>query len=327
MRSALLLWDALYTIVPNQSYIPNYGPDQDMARAWELIGSKLVPDHSQQQLAHHSIEELIVNGIPPQLEYITDIDRPEDHYEIWPQKFAIETWALLTQNRLTGSQLPNGDYPITEQGGLLVMAKLADACAGTTFARVTDRLLAYGLIADSNAPPSGESDVVPITLDLIDADSIPIDTLIDFRRREATERRGADYTAMRHLYADAVQKHVDAVKTAATDLERNELNRQFRDVMIKDLRDLRSALIVGRTELILKPVIVATVVGTGSVLAAGLGGPAALIAAGSAALGTSLIDVAKHVADLFSSGLSFSKKQKEAMEKHPMAYMYALSRD
>jgi hypothetical protein len=74
----------------------------------------------------------------------------------------------------------------------------------------------------------------------------------------------------------------------------------------------REALRVGKAELVLKPVVVASVVAAGSVLAAGLAGPHAfLITAGSAALGITLTDVAKQVADLFSSGLSFSRKQKE----------------
>jgi hypothetical protein len=326
MRSSLLLWDRLHTIVPDPGYRPDYGNRREMARAWELIGEKLVPDRSQQQLAHHGIEELLVKGIPPALQYTSGLDRPDDAYEIWPQKFAAETWALLRQHRLTGGPLDNGDYPFTEEGGLLVMAKLADACAGSTFARVTDRLLAYGLIADGNAVPSPETEVVPITLDLIDAASIPLQTLIDFREREKNEQRGGDYSAMRHRYADAVQRHVDAIKNAATPLERNELNRQFGDDMARDLLQLSDALRVSKAQLILKPVVVATVVGAGSVLAAGLAGPAALIAAGSAALGTSLVDAAKHIADLFSSGLSFSRKQKETMAMHPMAYMYALSR-
>jgi hypothetical protein len=280
------------------------------------------------ELAHQRIEELIVKGIPGALEYVGHVDRPDDTYEIWPQKLAYETWELLRQHRMTGNPLANGDYPLTEQGGLLVMAKLADACAGSTFARVTDRLLAYGLIADSNSQLSPETEVVPITLDLIDAASIPMETLIDFRTREAAERQGGDYIEMRHRYADAVQKHVDDIKGVATAFERNELNRQFADAMAHDLKDLRNALRVGKTELVLKPVVVATVVATGvatGAVLAGLPGPEALIAAGGAALGT-LPDVIKHVVELFSTGLSFSRKQEETMAKHPMAYMYALSR-
>ena len=106
---------------------------------------------------------------------------------------------------LTDLPLPNGDYPFTQEGGLLVMAKLADACAGTRFARVTDRLMAYGMIGSAGQRPGNEAEVVPITLDLIDATSVPIENLIALRRREQSEGRGSDYTKLRHAYADKVQ--------------------------------------------------------------------------------------------------------------------------
>lgn len=33
MRSSLLLWDKLHTIVPDRTYHPDYGQHRDMARA------------------------------------------------------------------------------------------------------------------------------------------------------------------------------------------------------------------------------------------------------------------------------------------------------
>jgi hypothetical protein len=295
-----------------------------MARAWELIGEDLVPDQEQQELAHKGIEELIENGIPPELEYMGDVDRPHDGYEIWPEKFAGRTWDLMQHHRLAGKRLASGEFPFTERGGLLIMAKLADACGGSTFARVTDRLLAFGLIADRNPQLSPESEVVPITLDLIDAKDIPLEKLIDFRHREATEQRGGDYTKLRHRYADVVQKHVEAIKAVATTFERHELNRQFKDDMERDLAELREELRVEKIQLILKPVVVATVLAAGTAAAAVLHGGQALIGADLG--GAALKEGIKHVAELFSTGLSFSRKQKEIMAKHPMAYMYALSR-
>lgn len=326
MRSSLLLWDKLHTIVPYGGFQPNYGDQRDMAEAWELIGGTVVPDNAQKDAAHKDIESLLAGAIPDSLRYAAHADAGTEPFELWPQKLSHKTWELLQENQMTLSPLDNGDYPFTDQGGMVIMAKIADACAGTAFARVTDRLLAYSLIADSGANPTTDTEVVPMTLDLIDATSLPLDRLIDFRRREDKEQRGGDYAAMRHRYADAVQKHVDAIKGIASQNQRAELNRQFGDEMARDLKDLRSALGVNRTEIFLKPVVVATVVGAGTVLTGGLAGPAALIAAGSAAIGTSLLDAAKHVAELFSSGLGFSNKQKEAMAKHPMAYMYALSK-
>ena len=215
MHSSLLLWDQLHTIVPMPTYATDYRGDSDMAEAWELIGRKITPTPQQQQRAHAAIvTTLEAENLQPNLYEIAQVEQAKEYYEVWPQKFTIETFELLRRHRLTDLPLPNGDYPFTQEGGLLVMAKLADACAGTTLARVTDRLMAYGMIGTGNQRAGNVSDVVPVTLDLIDATSIPLDSLIAFRRREATERRGRDYTRLRHAYADMVQEQIKALGAA-----------------------------------------------------------------------------------------------------------------
>lgn len=325
MHSSLLLWDQLHTIVPERGYVPDYGDRRDMAAAWELIGAKLVPSSSQKARAHTAIETTIQAGLPPDLYHVGLVDQPADPYEIWPQKFSMATWELMRQHRLTNLPLPNGDYPFTQEGGLLVMAKLADACAGTQLARVTDRLMAYGLIGSGDKRPGTEADVIPITLDLIDASSIPLENLIKLRRREQSERRGKDYTRLRHNYADMVQAQIAALSAASDQFERDELSRQFRFRMETDLRDLREALGGSRLDVVLKPILVATLVTAGSLWMGALDGPAAIAAGAAAAVGSELKDVAKSVADFLRAGLNFDRKQRETMAKHPMAYMYALS--
>ncbi|MBE7184322.1 MAG: hypothetical protein INR68_07945 [Methylobacterium mesophilicum] len=325
MQSSLLLWDELHTIVPDRSYTPDYRDRGDMAAAWEIVGRTIVPSASQQRRAHTAIETTLSGGLPPDLYYVGRVDQPEDPYEIWPQKFSMQTWELMRQHRLTHLPLPNGDYPFTQEGGLLVMAKLADACAGSQFARVTDRLMAYGLIGSAERRQASEAEVVPITLDLIDASSVPIENLIALRRREQSERRGGDYTKLRHAYADTVQAQVTALGAACDQFERDELNRQFRAKMAVDLKDLRRELGGGRVDLVLKPVVVATLVTGGSLLAGVLDAPSAIAAGAAAAAGSELKDVAKTIADFLGDRLKFSRKQQETMAKHPMAYMYALS--
>ena len=324
MQSSLLLWDRLHTIVPAPHYAPSYDGRRDMAAAWELIGSGLVPRASQQRRAHDAIAATLRAGLPPDLYRVGQVDQPDDFYEVWPQKFSMETWDLLRHHQLTDVPLPNGDYPFTQEGGLLVMAKLADACAGNKFARVTDRLMAYGMIGSGDQRPGTVGEVVPVTLDVIDASSIPLENLIELRRREASEKRGGDYTAMRHAYADAVQAQAEALGGALDQFERDEINRDFAGRMGRDLRDLREALGGNRLELVMKPVVVATVA-TAASLASGISLPAALTVGASAALGSDWKEISKSVADLFSSGFNFDYKQRETMSKHPMAYMYALS--
>jgi hypothetical protein len=326
MQSSLLLWDQLYTIVPFENYAPSYGHERDMATAWELIGRTLVPNESQQKRAHTAIETTLKAGIPGSLYHVGKIDQPQDVYEIWPQKFSDMTWQLMRQHGLTDLPLENGDYPFTQEGGLLVMAKLADACAGTAFARVTDRLMAYGMIGTDEQRPASERDVIPVTLDLVDATSIPLEKLIEFRRREQRERRGSDYTKLRQSYADAVQAHVTALGEAADQFQRDELNREFRERMKIDLKDLRDELGTGRFDFVLKPVVMTAVV-TGAALVGHAAVGAALAVGALAGVGANSKEIGKTVADFLSDRLKFSRGQKDVMAKHPMAYMYSLSKN
>ncbi len=326
MKTSLLLWDKLHTIVPMPAYRTHYGADKEMAEAWAIIGSQMVPSAAQKGRAHDAIETTLRAGVLPRsLWPVAEVDGPKDDYEIWPQKFSVETWDLLLTKRVTRKQLPNGDYPVTQEGGLLLMAKLADACAGTQFARVTDRLIAYGMIGTGDGRPGVESEVVPITLDLIDAASIPIENLIELRRREVSERRGHDYTRMRHNYADMVKTQAALLGTALDQGERDEMNRQFRDTLKVELKDLQDALRFNILDHVLKPVVTATIVTAGSFLA-GAAAPIAIAAGIGSGIGGSLPEYAKAASDFLSGGFSFNRKQRETMAKNPMAYLYSASK-
>jgi len=315
MASALLLWDNLRVIVPWDGFHIGYD-NHDMAQAWELIGKPLVPDDANKRQAHQRIEAMIAGGVPLQIQYREDL-KPGQDYEIWPQKLHSETWDLLQRSRMTSAPLANGDYPFEQEAGIAIMAKLADACAGNTFARVTDKMLAYGLIADRDEPVLAQSHVVPLTLGLIDAGSIPLEKLIDFRRREVRERRGGDYRALRHAYADAVQGHVAKLRDVESSNERDQLNFEFQNEMAQYLTELNRAIGLAKIEILLKPAVVSAVVGIGGFLAGG-----AALGAGLAAL-----PALNNLADMFSAGLGFSEKQRKAMDKNPMAYMYQLGRN
>lgn len=315
MASALLLWDKLRVIVPFDGYRIEYN-NSDMAAAWELIGKPLVPDDDNKRQAHKSIEAMLEASMPRQIQYRADLQLDRE-YEIWPQKLHHETWRLLHEHRMTSGPVANGDYPFDHEAGITIMSKLADACAGTTFARVTDKMLAYGLIGDRDEPVLAQSHVVPLTLELIDANSISLEKLIDFRRREAQERRGGDYSALRHAYADAVQGHVAKLRNVQSVNHRDQLNDEFQDEMARYLNELKRAIGLVKAEMVLKPVVVSAVVGAGGFLAAGPLGGLAGLAAGPALQG---------LADMFSAGIGFNEKQRKAMDKNPMAYMYQLSR-
>jgi hypothetical protein len=317
MCSALLMLDQVKVIVPWDGFSPQY-QQSTLAQAWELVGGTMHPDTVQQKRAHKNICELLESELPINAYYRADAP-PEDVYELWPQKLLPQTWDLLRKRSLTSAPLASGDYPFQEQAALAIMAKLADACAGGTFARWTDRFLAYGLVADRDPTTAAHTAVVPMTLSMINAGSIPIERLIDFRQREQRERRGGDYRDMRHRYADAILKHIEATKSVESSNELQELRRQFRDDMEKDLRDLRDALGFNMTDAITSPVVVSTVVSVGSWLATK--DPIVALAAGGI-----VPEAIKRVAELFKLRQGFSAKQRKVMSEHPMAYVYQLGR-
>lgn len=328
MQSSLLLWDELHTIVPTPNYAPDYRERRDMAEAWELIGRKLVPTGTQQKRAHAAIEVTLERGgLPPSLYDIAAVDQPSEYYEVWPQKFTENTFKLLRDHRLTDLPLPNGDYPFTQEGGLLVMAKLADACAGTTLARVTDRLMAYGMIGSAEQRPGQLSDVIPVTLDIIDTSSVSLEDLIAFRRREVSERNGRDYTRLRHAYADLVQEQIKVLSKALDQTERERLTQEFRQRMEADLAELRRELGSNRGQLLVTPIVVASVA-TGGALLTGVTHELQTAAAFglTAAVGSKIEDVAKTVAGFVKDRMGFNDKQREILAKHPMAYMWELSK-
>ena len=162
-----------------------------------------------------------------------------------------------------------------------------------------------------------QSHVVPVTLDLIDAGSITLEKLIDFRRREAQSSGENDYRAWRHQYADAIQAHVAQLRNVESANQRNELSRQFREEMEQQLAKLKRAIGNAKREFVLKPAIVSVAVGVGGFLLEGPAAGLAGLAAGPALQG---------IADMFTAGFGFSEKQRKAMENNPMTYMYQLSR-
>lgn len=329
MKSALLTWDRLHTIVPFKDYRPKYGKNRVMAEAWEVIGeqgkARIVAAPDEQRIAHDSIVELLKAGLPPEFQFLAEKDRSKEPYEIWPQKFAEQTWHLMQQHELTGELLPNGDYPFTHEGGVLVMSKLADAIAGNKLARVTDQSLAFGMTADQTPDREAEQAVL-VTLDLIDESRISLQALIDYRKREEKSSRKRDYKAMRRRYAKAVSDHVEEWKGLPTQRLRDQKNDDFKEDMQRDLDELSEAITGNKCELLLKPVIVATLVAAGTGIAAATGGAAAaLYTAGTLALGATTTEIAEKLAKIVEQGFGYNKKQREAMDKHPMAYMYYLN--
>lgn len=315
MATALLLWDELRVITPWDAFEVHYH-STDMAAAWELVGRPMTPDDAQKGQADRAILGLFKHLESRRYECPADL-RPDHEYEMYAEKLFPQTWRELHRYGVVGERWASQNYSLNQQAGIAIMAKLADACAGDVFARVTDRLMAYGLIGDRHEPVLPHSHVVPMTLELIDAASITLDRVIDFRRREASERKGGDYRAWCHAYADAIQAQIVALKGVESVHHRDELNRQFRGEMRRHLSELERAIDIAGLEFVLKPAVISVAVAGAGFLAAGPAGGFAGLAAGPAL---------QAVAGLFNAGIGFSERQRNAMNDNPMSYMYQLAR-
>ena len=326
MKRALLLWDKYRVIGPFKEFEPDHnGPIRE---AWSLIGSVLVPEKSDQQRARGDIVEFLRDRERLDQRFFHSRQPTEQEhrspYEVYPQKLLGETWYELEKAGLTRDLLPNADRQMSAWGGLMVMAKLADACAGEVFARVTDQPVAYRAIASEaqrvNRQDTGrldEADVVPVLLSMVDATSIPISNLLCFRADEKDP-------TLRHNLLKSCSEHINAIRKAGGHNQIREIQDQFDRDMQLDLNKLRDILHTNKVRFGTSTAVLTA--------ATGLFGTFAAMTHGFIQIGTTLAAFTsagigiKQVADIFGVGLDLTQRQRDTMEKHPMAYMHALSR-
>lgn len=161
------------------------------------------------------------------------------------------------------------------------MSVLADACAGKTRSRVTDRGAAYatisGILTHSQSqqptPPSDET-LVSISLKIINTSSIKFKNLIALREREAKEN-GNTIRDLRHRYASGLEKYAKRLTTEVANLsDAEEILRQFQSDMEDDLADLKSELGFARRDIILsKEILVAALASAGTIATVLFGTP------------------------------------------------------
>lgn len=317
VRTALLTWDSLETIVPFQGYQPHYANPR-IAEAMEVIGCPRTPTDAEQKRVHELVEDLLRDGVPEIFKYSPS--HGSAPYEVWPQKLAEGTWDLLQSRGLTDGRLSNMDYPMSEAAGLSLMAVLADVLAGDTRARITDRAQAYATIA--NAPKSAlqaqdHDRVVPLTFKAAPLHQVPIERLIAFRVREA-KSSGHDYRTLRHNYLDAIDKHIGRISKVAIDsADRVELDRAFASDMEDDLKDIKQELGFAKGEALFSKEVITLVLAGGALLAAAATTghfpmPEVIAGSGGAVL----------LGGLLGTGNKLAKSRRDVLRKHPMAYLY-----
>jgi hypothetical protein len=330
LKSALLLWDEVHVIVPWEGY-PLEASPRDEAAAFEVIGRKLHPNEEQKQLAHDIVEDFVSRPLP--WAFFLQPDGNGDGYEMFADKLLPETWSLLRESRAARPAWRRpSHYAATNPMGLALMNILADCCAGKTFARITDRSDAYaslaGLFLDADHATERSEDLlfgfehagdrealIPIATEVVDADSLTLNQIVDLRCQEA-KSSGYALRDLRHRFADRIDSQVKSLSATRTELEREELKRQFREEMRDDYSALREAL-----KLEAKQVLgMKEIIGTALIPLAHIGSE--MMGVTSIVSALDFTTAALAVGGLYSAKSKFAQTRRKTLIEHPTAYLY-----
>lgn len=336
LKNALLLWDRVECISPRPGYHPPARLSGQYAEALELVSVQHVPTATEREAAHRALATLLANGLPDWFRLdVSQAPLSTGRYEIHDRKFAEATWHLLQAGNFA-DLLPRNrhdplynEYRVTPALGLLLMATLAEACAGSTRRRITDRTEAYILLNQLYTAESGgdymvSADVsiashydrlVSISVRTINADDIPLDRLTEMRKREARES-GSDLAQFRRRYLDAVDRYVQQIMTVTTEGDVRELERLFEEELEADLRSLRAELRLQATKTLLsKEMVVTALVGAGMLMNPVAGLTTLANAAGGCGVGA-----------LLKSGAEYTAARRKALLNSSMSWLYLTSR-
>ena len=323
LRTALLLWDELQFIVPYRGFHPGHATSA-IAEAVELIGSAHVPTENEKRLAHERMMDFATGGLPESFRKRAADERNHDAY-IFHGKLLPETWEMLHEVGLVGRAGPSG-RALEDSLGLALMSILTECCAGATKATMTDRRVAYERLTsllhadDWLEAEAAQQDVhqtlVPITLEIVEAGSLPLSELIAFRRREK-RGRSKDLAQLRKRYRAKLEEQARQLATVRTQSDAEEVRRQFQLDMAADLDSLRGELRLAKSDVLTSKeltLLASTVSGSSIKVATGVDLLAVAAAAVPVAVGA------------INSRIKYMKERRAIIAKHPMAYMLELAR-
>lgn len=321
-KSALLMWDEIHTIAPYEGFRPTYSNNR-FAKAFELIGVLHRPSDEEKHCAHEVIKDFATRPLPQAFSYkLTEADV----YEMYPDKFFPETWALLKEAGLSGAALANHDYPTANPTGLSLMSILADSCAGNALVRVTDRGEAYATLSglfledpwyvDPNK--SAPEQLVPIALQSVNLSDISLDRLIELRRNEAAQKSGTEIRRLRHRLIDHLEKQGSVLRSAKTKGDVEQFKKEFAEDLKSDFDDLREALKLRYVDALTTKEIITTIMATVTTAAALAHFSSGGLEQAAAAVGLGTLGgVIGTASKMFSS-------RKKIMLDHPTAYLYEI---
>lgn len=156
LKNSLLLWDQVEYIVPQPDWKHVRMANPLYNDAIDIITVPHHPNTREKEFVHNRVQSLVDKGIPDWF-FLNRLDsrRRKETYAIYPEKLSHETWRLMQSNRLAEFNRLDNDFHVAPLFGLMVMSLLADACAGTTKRKITDRADAYAWLMKFNTAELG----------------------------------------------------------------------------------------------------------------------------------------------------------------------------
>lgn len=328
IKNSLLLWDQVEYITPTVKWKHEQFSSKLLNEAIELISKPHFPSDAERLEAHNRISKIVSGGLPDWFFLnATRRIRNFEPYFVYPEKFNDATWHLLKESNLATYDKQSSDRGLTPYFGLMIMSILADACAGKTKRKITDRAEAYfwlqkyataeaggeivsGLDA-SQVAPSYER-LVTLSIKVLQTDDIPISTLVAMRKREV-KSSSSDYRNFRINYLKRIDACIsDITQPGLTQADVIEIERQFQKDMKSDLTDLKKELQVNRDKLLFsKEVLVAATAGANALSTPIRGLTDLSVLLGSISVGA-----------LIKAGKEYNAARRKALKSSAMSWLY-----
>jgi hypothetical protein len=350
VKTSLVLFDEVEWIAPDNQYVPEY-EDSQLAEAMDVIGRRHIPNEQEKQIVHREVERLVSQPLPEWFVFKpTEPDKSTDYryypYQILPDKFLEKTWNLLqdadfvTRSGEAATGYKSGgifDYQTSPAMGLTLMGILAQVCVGTTKRGITDQGDSYAALMHYFMEARGYQYVEPseqrinledyerlisISFKTIDDKALPLDRLIDLRKREKVEGDSVLKEA-RQAYFERLDYYSQQVATQAKlPSDKQTIEREFQSEMEGKLNALKRELkIEAKRVLLSKEMIGAVMALAGTLLLPTVSvtlDPALAHAIGIGVSGLSLADAGLLMGKL----VDYKAKREDKVKGNPMGWLY-----
>ncbi|TXJ22298.1 MAG: hypothetical protein E6Q24_21265 [Chitinophagaceae bacterium] len=328
IKNSLLLWDQVEYIVPSPHWHHVRFESKVYNEAIDLIARPHYPTQAEREELHQKAEALVNEGLPEwfYLDAMRNIRNPP-LYDIYPDKLSEKTWRLFRDNFLVRYNQISSDYSASGYFGLVLMSLLADSIAGEKKRKITDRSEAYAWLQQyATSRVDGQyvnhldvtqiapdyNRLVTLSIKVLDTDDISVKSLVAMRKREIKSSSSADYRKFRHNYLKKLDQYINEISKLHRKSDINEVERQFKQDMTDDLKDLRQELNLTKTQLgFSKEVAIAAVAAVGALTSPIIG----------------LTDVAKYfgtlgVGALIGAAAKHKMEMKKVLRSNAMSWMY-----